>query len=513
MLLNSPRTTVDSAHFSARGPIDQMPHLNYQEHMSTFNSVHRPALFIGSFLVPLIGCGPSIPDGPWDDAVALEPSPQHRGDVDEGYKALTHNPYVSCGVPYTFFSMFGGQFGPVEGSDFLPNREGLNVDLPYMWNASTTDEGVDLVTQNCLMCHAGRFNGALVLGLGNVESDFTVDPSAGTGGLTIPDTLGTEAERNELEKFLHRIQLIGPDVLTKTVGTNPAEMMAVTLVAHRDPDTLEWSDELRQPLPEITAISDPPPWWRAKKKAALFYNGMARGDHRGTMMLASALCTDTVEEAQEIDSYFHHIQTYIESIEPPSYPFSIDAKRARDGEKLFIKSCAGCHGTYSDNPDDETYPNLLFTLDQIGTDPVVAEGGTEWAPHMVDWYNRSFYGQITKMVPDDPYPGYMAPPLDGIWATAPFLHNGSVPTIEGVLNSAIRPTYWKRSSFDTTEFDQDALGWPADVLDYGQADADDEERRFIYDTTLISHDNGGHRFGDALTDDERSAVLEYLKTL
>ena len=58
--------------------------------------------------------------------------------------------------------------------------------------------------------------------------------------------------------------------------------------------------------------------------------------------------------------------------------------------------------------------------------------GTELAPHMVEWYNSSFYGEITQMIPNDPYPGYMVPPLDGIWATAPFFHNGSVPDIKRV---------------------------------------------------------------------------------
>ena len=59
-----------------------------------------------------------------------------------------------------------------------------------------------------------------------------------------------------------------------------------------------------------------------------------------------------------------------------------------------------------------------------------------------------------------PFPGYMPPPLDGIWATAPYLHNGSVPTVELVLNSKARPAVWKRVDLDSTHFDEDALGWP-----------------------------------------------------
>ena len=62
------------------------------------------------------------------------------------------------------------------------------------------------------------------------------------------------------------------------------------------------------------------------------------------------------------------------------------------------------------------------------------------------------------MEPNAPFPGYMAPPLDGIWATAPFFHNGSVPTIEGVLNSKARPAIWQRVNYDSKVLDEEALG-------------------------------------------------------
>ena len=139
--------------------------------------------------------------------------------------------------------------------------------------------------------------------------------------------------------------------------------------------------------------------------------------------------------------------------------------------------------------------------------------GVVHSPEFVDWYNGSFYGQITPAVPDDPFPGYMPPPLDGIWATAPYLHNGSVPTIELVLNSTARPAVWKRVDLDDTHYDEDALGWPWEAPPYSQADAPVEEQKFIYDTSYWSQTNTGHTFGDALTDSERRAVIEYLKTL
>lgn len=452
------------------------------------------------------GLGP----GPWDHGVFIPPEPQKDGDPAIGYEALLTRGYVSCGIPWALWPLAKPLIGAWAERPPLPGRTGKNAEVPYHWTVHSKD-GVDIVSQNCLQCHAGSFAGEVVVGLGTADFDFTDDISAMLANVWIPDIPIPGLE--EFTRFLNRTKALGPQTIMRTVGTNPAEMIAITLVAHRDRHTLEWFDEAQLPVPEIVVPSDPPPWWRAKKKNALFYNGMARGDHRGTMMLASALCTDDVAEAQQIDSYFHHVQAFIRSVSPPKYPYPIDAALAATGEEVFLADCAGCHGTYAADDAAETYPNLLFPLDVVGTDPVVAEGGTKWAPHLVDWYNESFYGQVTRMVPDDPFPGYMAPPLDGVWATGPFLHNGSVPTIELVLSSGARPTYWKRVDFDSAHFDEDALGWPYLELAYGHAQASPDERKYIYDTTLLAHDNGGHTFGDHLTPDERRAVLEYLKTL
>ncbi len=454
--------------------------------------------------------GPASLPGPWDQGVYIPPEPQAPGDPVKGYEALVTKGYITCGIPWLLFGLAKPALGSYADGEALPGRSGKNAEVPFNWTVHTVD-GADIVSQNCLQCHAGKFNGQLTVGLGTADADFTDDMSALLNSVKIPDIPIPGLE--QMTRFANRVKVFGPQTVMRTVGTNPAEMVAVTLVAHRDRHTLAWSEAELSPVPDFPMPSDPPPWWRAHKKNALFYNGMARGDHRGTMMLATALCTDSVAEAQAIDTYFADIQAFIRSVRAPKYPFMIDAALAKTGEAVFSANCAGCHGTYAEKDEDETYPNLLFPLDLIGTDPVVAEGGTKYAPELVDWYNESFYGSITRMEPNDPFPGYMAPPLDGVWATAPFLHNGSVPNIELVLDSSKRPTYWKRVDLDSTHFDQWSLGWPFVELPYGHDGADPAERKFIYDTTHIAHTNTGHTFGDHLSGPERHAVIEYLKTL
>jgi hypothetical protein len=106
--------------------------------------------------------------------------------------------------------------------------------------------------------------------------------------------------------------------------------------------------------------------------------------------------------------------------------------------------------------------------------------------------------------------------LDGIWATAPYFHNGSAPTVYHVLNSKARPRVFTRSyRTDLDAYDAKKLGWKFEEL----AQAPDPggmspiEFRKVYDTTKLGRGNGGHTFGDKLTDPERFAVIEYLKTL
>ena len=99
---------------------------------------------------------------------------------------------------------------------------------------------------------------------------------------------------------------------------------------------------------------------------------------------------------------FADIHAYVVSLRAPKYPFAIDEVKAQAGAAVFAANCAGCHGTYAEDGADDTYPNLLIPLAAIGTDPVVANGEVIHSPHLVEWYNNSFYGQVTPFYPVDP---------------------------------------------------------------------------------------------------------------
>lgn len=453
------------------------------------------------------GEGESIDGGPSDagEPVMLAPpgpiaaEPQQDGDPVAGYTTLVDWGYVTCGIPYSAYSRVAG---PAPAALRLPGRTGRNVELPYMLTATTTASGVEIVAPNCLTCHASYFRGEVVIGLGNASSDYTSDMS---GPVLLAKGLVPDDELHEWQRFYDKARVVGPRIMTRTIGPSSADNLAAVLFSYRDPETLAWLDRPALPLPPVVVPVDVPPWWRMAKKNAMFYSAAGRGDHVRFLIGSTSLCSDDVDEVRVIEQRFGDVYAYIRSIEPPAWPGTVDEALAAQGRTVFEATCSRCHGTYGET---ETYPNLVVGIDEIGTDSVLMSSAYFTGVY-VDWFERSFYGETGRLEPAE---GYVAPPLDGVWATAPFLHNGSVPTLAQLLDSTSRPRYWTRD-FEAGTYDMEAVGWAHTALDYGQDTATASERRRIYDTTQLGYGNGGHTFGDALTADDRRAVIEYLKTL
>lgn len=434
---------------------------------------------------------------------AVPETEQRPGDPIAGRHALLNAPYVSCGIPYGAYQRLSND---TPADLLLPEREGRNAELPYALTSHVTDDGVEIVANNCLTCHAGRINNQLIIGLGNEFGDFTQDPSRLT--LQTGTYVRGEAETQAWSHWADRIDGIAPYIQMQTVGPNPATNLTWALMAHLDPETLTWSQEpLIDPPPSNPLPISVPPWWGMSKKNAMFYTTIGRGDHSHFMLLASMLCIEGTNDVAEIISYAPDIEAFIKSIEAPRYPYAIDLSLAAEGAQIFMRDCSSCHGTYGDT---ETYPNRVYSVAEVGTDPVYATEATNGArDRFYQWVDRSPYSDAHP----SPAPGYIAPPLDGIWATAPYLHNGSVPNMEALLFSDLRPQFWRHQT-DPRRYDTDSMGWAIDTLSAGQdAEDDPEKRRFIYDATLRGYSNQGHTYSDKLSPDDRRALLEYLKTL
>ncbi len=460
---------------------------------------------IGIALLPwLASTGAAAPESAFNEQgrMRLPASPQREGNAESGRDYLFNGDYLGSGIPLALYRTVRGSSKRNE-----LQREGENATLPPGVTAVHAANGEAVVTANCLACHGQSLQGKFVVGLGNSLRDFTGDASATANLIDQMLRFGgpsKEAAREAFAPFRDVIRIVAPHIRTPTAGTNPAVNLAYVLAAHRDPQNLQWSNEPLMPLPppEEVIPSDVPAWWLLRKKNAMFHNGMGRGDFARTMMASSLLTMRDASEAEAIDKHFKDVLTYLMTLEAPRYPGKIDKTLSARGERIFANRCASCHGTYGEK---EEYPNLLVHVDKVGTDPALALAAQAAFGSQVRSYNESWFGQGEHPARLKPEPGYVAPPLDGVWATAPYLHNASVPDLETLLDSSKRPRYWRRS-FEARDYDLEKVGWR-----YQEEQA--AGHKHIYDTTLPGHSAAGHTYGDSLKPEDRRALIEYLKTL
>ena len=240
-------------------------------------------------------------------------------------------------------------------------------------------------------------------------------------------------------------------------------------------------------------------------------------------------------------------------IKPPAWPASfptIDRARAEAGREAFVNRCAACHETWTTTPTG-LREYQLFALDHVKTDPATATAFEE--PVMTHAGSQPFplaafaivrnvklaYYKKHNMTPaqiaayessavrtppqlfrmplrdGDQWADtkgkkvYRAKTLVGIWATAPFLHNGSVPSIYDLLQPAsARPVTFPTGQ---REYDPVRLGYQLDAAKFTRPGG---TPTVMFDTRLPGNSNAGHEweFYPSLTDDERFKIIEFLKT-
>jgi mono/diheme cytochrome c family protein len=344
---------------------------------------------------------------------------------------------------------------------------------------------------NCLACHAGKVSGRVVLGAPNT--------------LFALATLTEEVQqvKARLGKPLGHMELGSLKIpLGSTRGTTNSVMFGVALGSLRDRD-LEF--RLPKGRPEYTHHDmDAPAFWNVRRKTMLYCDGFVPKGPRPLLQFVM-LPRNSGATLRSWEGDYRDILAWIESLEPPAYPFPTNDALVRAGQMAFRRVCAGCHG----RPEDPaTYPNRIVPIAEVGTDPVRLQSLTpEYRRAMGEgWLGE--YGALPYLA--DPG-GYVAPPLDGIWASAPYLHNGSVPTLWHLLHPDERPIVWKRSEHG---YDTRGVGLEIETFDrLPDHVVTNSERREYYDTRRPGKNAQGHRFPNQLNEAERRAVLEYLKTL
>jgi len=410
--------------------------------------------------------------------------------------------------------------------------------------------GSDLIGVNCAFCHTGTYRTdshsqpIVVPGMPSQQtdvqqlfryifecvrsSDFTtenvireISKAGGPSGffdrlmyrLLIPATRSRVAELEGKLSVLagDRIPRPGPgrlDTLT------PAKAVEVG-----------WDLEqrlARYGLADLVGNMDFSPTWNLEKHKGMQMHWDGNLGKVDEAILSAVLAVGG--KPQTVDNTrLERVKRFMFALPAPKYPFQIDERLADAGKIVFDNTddkdngCARCHEGANAG---RVTPIEILKTDRYRLDTFTREFSISLPTAMNRNYARSEYSFTTFRKTK----GYVNVLLDGIWARAPYLHNGSVPSLRNLLQPVpCRPRVFHRGS---DVYDPENVGFES-WAEYdptcppqsgGQggsppATAPNGAKLFRFDTSLPGNSNSGHVWGTTLCDADKTALLEYLKRL
>ena len=382
--------------------------------------------------------------------------------------------------------------------------------------------------------------------------------------------LNTEAKsdlRKRFESTADRIHSFRTRVLLTPYPWGPSRMDAIGLIVARvtsvAPDIPQnWSAALAPTKPPFLWNSPQGSWtqWRGVQQDPINRNLTETMGVFMSMDLTAKSPEEGLFESNARLKNLEEVEGWLNHLAPPKWPEEvfgkIDRAKAAQGKKLFASHCAECHNSY---PYTWTEPNKygkrflevgLVPESYVGTDPMQFQDVRPYvqtahlAPYLpgplkdkdlipggylyIGLQESILHAALLKInqTPEEAIrmhgyrelpvprpsevPHYKAAPRDGVWATPPYMHNGSVPNLYEMLLPAAQRTkkFYLGKDFDPVKVGVDTSG---------------QSGTYLIDTTLIGSSNRGHSFenaplgngviGPLLTDEERWAIVEYLKSI
>lgn len=237
---------------------------------------------------------------------------------------------------------------------------------------------------------------------------------------------------------------------------------------------------------------DLPQVWNQKPRIGMYLHWDGNNNNITERNYAAAMAIGATPKSV-IQSSFTRVTDFLLQLQPMAYPYPIDQASAGRGKPIFEQYCAACHAFGSPNTGQVT------DIATVGTDR-----------HRLDSFTVGLVDRF-HAINEPPFvfnayrktDGYANVPLDGIWARAPYLHNGSVPNLHALLlPDSQRPSGFYRG-YDV--YDPAQMGFISNGPEASKAG-------FYVDTNVPGNSNQGHSYGTSLSDKEKQDLIEYMKT-
>lgn len=405
---------------------------------------------------------------------------------------------------------------------------------------------------SCAACHSSELFGKVVLGMTNrfPRANELFVKSKKAAGLYNAWffqhwTGATDAESNLMDKFIYNMGRV--DVKEPLVTGLDTSLAQVALsLNRRQQDAYATPSEVVQENPrpdafleDYPADSKPSVWWNVKYKNRWLTDGsVISGNPIFTNIIWNEVGRGS--DLRVLENWLQSNQKIIDELttavfasEAPRitdfFPAeSIDLGRAKAGEQIFNQNCARCHGVYEKAwslagadawPKEmqlrtsKVIPKKYTPVVDVGTDPYRRLGMKS-----LEQLNNLEISQKNNIV-IKAQPGYVPPPLVGIWARWPYMHNNSIPSLCAVLTPAKqRPQFYFAGEARDKEkdFDFSCNGYPL-------AEKTPEawkQGEFLYMTTRRGMSNAGHDEGiflangkEILSAQDKKNLIQYLQTL
>lgn len=382
---------------------------------------------------------------------------------------------------------------------------------------------IDLAGPNCAICHVGSVRTSkevdpkIILGMPANTMDFLsfsnfLFDCAGDWRFT-PDYLIPEMEKdsplNAIDKLIYPLVI---PILQGRLLARQAKFAFLNEPKHPDfgPGRVDTFNtfkfdqfapsyqEVEIPESELIGTVDLPAIWNQRSKEGLWLHWDGNNDSVRERNFSAALAAGATPDNIDIDRLYR-VEAWLKDLPAPNFPFSIDPDQAKQGQKIFERLCAGCHSF------DGFKVGRVTPIDDIGTDRHRLDSYTETLRAAQKVYTAGYPWAFTHFRKTD---GYANMPLDGIWARAPYLHNGSVPTLKDLLTPADKRP--KQFYIGDDVYLPDEAGFRHDVS------KTNNRNLFRLETQMPGNSNQGHtgeRYGTSLPEADKAALIEYLKTL